>query len=129
MVGDVVCETVEAVEPEPVEDAEPVEAKSTLERHKDYPCRARERSAEGTVTVAFVIDRGGRLLDFRTAQSSSSDLLDETAEAMLRAAESLPAMPGSQSSRSPSSCRSDFRSAEFARSRIPASRRLWSLPR
>lgn len=66
-----------------------------LERHKDYPEAARARREEGTVLVAFAIDRGGRLMSFGVRHSSGSSLLDAAAEAMIRRAEPLPAMPAS----------------------------------
>jgi len=66
-----------------------------LERHKLYPEAARARREQGTVLVAFAIDRGGRLLSFGVRRSSGSTALDAAAEDMIRRAAPLPAVPAS----------------------------------
>ena len=64
-----------------------------LERHKEYPRRARARGEEGTVLLRFKIDRGGRLLMWRIDRSSGHPALDREVEAMLQRAEPLPPLP------------------------------------
>jgi periplasmic protein TonB len=70
-----------------------------LERHKTYPAAARSRREQGTVLVAFAIDRGGHLLSFGVRRSSGSTELDAAAEDMIRRADPLPAVPVSYSGR------------------------------
>ncbi|MEX0923989.1 MAG: TonB family protein [Rhodovibrionaceae bacterium] len=64
-----------------------------LERHKEYPRHARQRRQEGTVLLFFVMDRNGRVLDYRLKQSSGYDLLDHAVEEMIQRAQPLPRMP------------------------------------
>lgn len=64
-----------------------------LDRHKEYPKEARSRRDQGTVLIAFVIDRGGHVLSFDIGHSSGSSMLDRAAEDMLRRADPLPAPP------------------------------------
>jgi len=66
---------------------------SWLNRHKRYPAQARRRRAQGTVKVQFTIDRNGRLLSHRVVSSSGHRLLDQEAEAMLKRASPMPAIP------------------------------------
>lgn len=64
-----------------------------LERHKEYPRHARQRRQEGTVMLYFVMDREGRVLDYRVTESSGYDLLDRAVEEMIQRAQPLPGMP------------------------------------
>ena len=64
-----------------------------LERHKEYPRRARTRREEGIVMLYFVIDRQGRMLESRVEESSGRALLDRAALDMLQRATPLPALP------------------------------------
>ncbi|MBK1706022.1 energy transducer TonB [Halochromatium glycolicum] len=64
-----------------------------LNRHKRYPAQSRRRREQGTVKVQFTIDRNGRLLSHRILSSSGHRRLDQEAEAMLKRASPLPAIP------------------------------------
>jgi len=64
-----------------------------LERHKEYPRRAQLRRHEGIVMLYFVIDRTGRVSEYRVQVSSGSRLLDQAAITMLQRAQPLPPMP------------------------------------
>lgn len=64
-----------------------------LERHKEYPRRARLRRQEGTAMLYLMIDRDGRVLDYRLEKSSNHPMLDEEVLAMIQRAQPLPAMP------------------------------------
>jgi periplasmic protein TonB len=64
-----------------------------LGRFKRYPATARSRGEQGTATVAFTIDRDGRLLSSRIVQSSGSSLLDEETLALLARAQPVPKPP------------------------------------
>ena len=66
-----------------------------LERHKEYPRRARQRRQEGVALLYFAIDRSGRVLQVRLQQTTGHDLLDREVLAMVRRAEPLPPMPES----------------------------------
>ncbi len=65
-----------------------------LEKHKEYPRRARLRRQQGTAHLFFVIDRSGRLIDYRIDKSSGHKLLDKEVAAMIERAAPLPAVPG-----------------------------------
>ncbi len=64
-----------------------------FERHKEYPRRAQMRGQEGTALLYFVMDRDGRVIEFRLQQSSGHDLLDREVAAMIERAQPLPKMP------------------------------------
>jgi protein TonB len=66
-----------------------------LQRCKDYPRSARLRHIEGDVTLWFVIDRSGRVVDYRIARSSGHEILDEAVDAMIKKASPFPPMPDS----------------------------------
>ncbi len=68
---------------------------ASLERHKRYPDIARHRQEQGTVLVAFAIDRAGRVVSLDIRRGSGSVALDGAAEEMIREAEPLPAVPAS----------------------------------
>jgi TonB family protein len=57
------------------------------------PDATRSRGEQGTATVAFTIDRDGRLVSSRIVQSSGSPLLDEETLAMLVRAQPMPKPP------------------------------------
>jgi periplasmic protein TonB len=65
-----------------------------IERFKRYPAKARSSGEEGIATVAFTIDRQGRLLTSHIVKSSGSPMLDEETLAMLARAQPMPAPPG-----------------------------------
>jgi protein TonB len=64
-----------------------------IARYQRYPRGARARHVEGRVTVNFTVDRAGRVLASRIAESSGSTLLDDEAIAMVRRAAPLPLPP------------------------------------
>lgn len=66
-----------------------------LERHKEYPRRARLRRQQGTVMLHFVVDRQGRVLAHRIHQGSGHQALDEEVLGLIKRAQPLPAMPDS----------------------------------
>jgi protein TonB len=63
-----------------------------LERHK--PSSARARGEQGTVRIAFTIDRDGRLVTSQIVQSSGSAMLDRETLDMLARAQPMPKPPG-----------------------------------
>lgn len=64
-----------------------------LEQHKDYPRRARVRRQQGTVMLYFVIDRHGRVLEYRIEEGSGHPALDQEVLSLIQRAQPLPAMP------------------------------------
>ena len=66
-----------------------------LNRHKDYPPAVKKKKQQGTVVLAFSIDRSGTVLTSRVQESSGYPLLDQAALDMLARANPLPAMPDS----------------------------------
>lgn len=64
-----------------------------LERHKEYPRRARLRRQEGTVALYFVVNRAGAVLEYRLEESSGHRALDEEVLSMIERAQPLPPMP------------------------------------
>jgi len=66
-----------------------------LERHKEYPRAARLRRQEGTTMLYFLVDREGRVLEYRIEQGSGYPALDAEVLAMIERAQPLPAMPAS----------------------------------
>lgn len=64
-----------------------------LERHKEYPARARSRRQEGTVLLFFAMDREGRVHETHIQRGSGHSLLDQEALALIRRAEPLPPPP------------------------------------
>jgi periplasmic protein TonB len=65
-----------------------------IERFQRYPGAARREQLEGTVKVAFVIDRDGKIVDAWVRSSSGQSVLDKEAVEALRRAEPLPSIPG-----------------------------------
>lgn len=66
-----------------------------LNQHKDYPPSVKKKKQQGTVVLAFSIDRSGTVLTSRVQESSGYPLLDQAALDMLARANPLPAMPDS----------------------------------
>src|SRR3546814_14081589 len=64
-----------------------------LEKHKEYPRRARLRRQEGTALLEFAMDRGGRVLSYRIVESSGYKLLDDEVVARIERASPLPTPP------------------------------------
>jgi periplasmic protein TonB len=62
-----------------------------IERHKRFPATAKGRS--GIVSVAFSIDRDGRLTEVRVLASSGSAALDEAALDLIRRSQPFPTPP------------------------------------
>ncbi len=65
--------------------------RARIERHKRYPPTAARDNVEGTVTVSFLIERRGAVLDKRIDAGSGSPLLD--AAALSAVADSSPFPP------------------------------------
>lgn len=66
---------------------------ATLAKHKRYPLASRRRGEEGIVKLFFIVDRDGKVLDYRITESSGSQRLDDAVMRMLKKAEPLPAFP------------------------------------
>ncbi|MEM0912858.1 MAG: energy transducer TonB [Pseudomonadota bacterium] len=66
---------------------------SWLQRHKEYPRRARMRRQEGTVLLYFKMNADGEVLEFNIKQSSGFSTLDKEALKMIQRAQPLPAIP------------------------------------
>ncbi|MFW2372878.1 MAG: energy transducer TonB [Gammaproteobacteria bacterium] len=72
-----------------------VTLQSWLERHKQYPRRARARQQQGTVLLYFVVSRTGQVINYKIQQSSGYAMLDDEVLAMIQRAQPLPAFPES----------------------------------
>lgn len=70
-----------------------------IERFQRYPGAARRDRLEGTVQVAFVMERNGKILEAWVRSSSGQVLFDKEAVDALRRAEPLPVIPGGLPSR------------------------------
>lgn len=66
---------------------------ATLAKHKRYPTASRRRGEEGIVKLFFIVDRDGKVLEYRISESSGSRRLDEAVIKMLDKASPLPAFP------------------------------------
>jgi periplasmic protein TonB len=62
-----------------------------LERHKHYPPQA--HGEQGVATLAFTVDRSGRLLSSRIIRSAGSAILDADALALIKRAQPFPSPP------------------------------------
>ena len=69
------------------------ELQTWLEKHKEYPFRARLRRQEGTALLYFVVDRNGVLRDYELRRRTGHALLDQEVLAMVRRAQPLPGVP------------------------------------
>lgn len=65
-----------------------------LRRHQQYPADARSRGDQGTATVSFSLDGGGRVTSARLARGSGIASIDQEVQAMVRRASPFPAPPG-----------------------------------
>ena len=64
-----------------------------IECFKRYPAKARSSGEQGIATVAFTIDRQGRLVTSQIVRSSGSQMLDQETLAMLARAQPMPPPP------------------------------------
>jgi len=64
-----------------------------LGKHKRYPQAARVQNLTGTVTVHFVLDRGGHIVARSIVAPSGAPVLDQEVIALLERASPLPALP------------------------------------
>ena len=64
-----------------------------LQRHKGYPAAAQARGETGIATVAFTLDRQGRVVSARIVRSSHSSALDAETLATVRRAAPFPHPP------------------------------------
>ncbi len=70
---------------------------SHLLRYRQYPSAAQASGQEGVVTLAFTMDRNGRVLARHIARSSGYAALDAEALAMIERAQPLPPFPPNMS--------------------------------
>jgi periplasmic protein TonB len=68
-----------------------------LRRHQQYPAGARSRGDQGTASVTFTLDAGGRVTAARLARSSGVSSIDSEVTAMVRRASPFPAPPAGRS--------------------------------
>lgn len=64
-----------------------------LARHKQFPADARSRGDQGTASVTFSLDGGGRVTSVRLARGSGVASIDQETQAMVRRASPFPAPP------------------------------------
>jgi len=64
-----------------------------LRRHQQYPADARSRGEQGTATVSFSLDGGGRVTSARLVRGSGVASIDAEVQAMVRRASPFPAPP------------------------------------
>jgi len=65
-----------------------------LRRHQQYPSDARSRGEQGTATVSFSLDGGGRVTSSRLVRGSGVASIDSEVQAMVRRASPFPEPPG-----------------------------------
>ncbi len=70
-----------------------MEIRALLEAHKTYPAMAQRRGMEGDVHLWFVINRQGRVLDYRISKGSGYEMLDEEVERLIQAISQFPPVP------------------------------------
>jgi protein TonB len=64
-----------------------------LRRYQQYPSDARSRGDQGTATVSFSLDGGGRVTSSRLTRGSGVTSIDSEVQAMVRRASPFPAPP------------------------------------
>jgi protein TonB len=64
-----------------------------LRRHQQYPSEARSRGDQGTATVSFSLDGGGRVTSSNLARGSGIASIDQEVQAMVRRSSPFPAPP------------------------------------
>jgi periplasmic protein TonB len=64
-----------------------------LARQKRFPAEARSRGEQGTASVSFALDGGGRVTRVSLVRGTGSAILDQEATAMVRRASPFPAPP------------------------------------
>src|SRR5437764_789485 len=64
-----------------------------LRRHQQYPADARSRAEQGTATVSFSLDGGGRVTAAHLVRGSGSASIDQEVQAMVRRSSRFPAPP------------------------------------
>jgi periplasmic protein TonB len=64
-----------------------------LRRHQQYPADARSRGEQGTATVSFSLDGGGRVTSARLVRGSGVASLDQEVQAMVHRSSPFPAPP------------------------------------
>ena len=64
-----------------------------LARHKQFPADARSRGQQGSATISFSLDGGGRVTSVRLARGSGVASIDQETQAMVRRASPFPAPP------------------------------------
>jgi len=62
-----------------------------LRRHQQYPTEARSRGDQGTATVSFSLDGGGRVTSSNLVRGSGSASIDQEVQAMVRRSSPFPA--------------------------------------
>ncbi len=67
-----------------------------LRRHQQYPSDARSRGDQGTATVSFSLDGGGRVTSARLVSGSGVASIDQEVQAMVRRASPFPAPPAAR---------------------------------
>jgi len=68
-----------------------------LRRHQQYPADARSRGEQGTATVSFSLDGGGRVTAARLIRGSGIASIDQEVQAMVRRSSPFPAPPSGRS--------------------------------
>lgn len=68
-----------------------------LRRHQQYPPDARSRGEQGTATMSFSLDGGGRVTSARLVRGSGIASIDQEAQAMVRRSSPFPAPPSGRS--------------------------------
>jgi len=64
-----------------------------LRRHQQYPTEARSRGDQGTATVSFSLDGGGRVTSSNLVRGSGIASIDQEVQAMVRRSSPFPAPP------------------------------------
>jgi protein TonB len=64
-----------------------------LRRHQQYPSEARSRGDQGTATVSFSLDGGGRVTSSSLVRGSGIASIDQEVQAMVRRSSPFPAPP------------------------------------